>query len=174
MLALQARTFNYSLKCNYLKWQQLVFLSKLLVSLIRNYYPKRTSGAPLHTLSKLYDVPVGIIPLPLLRQCMAIFAVAEGWLLLDNRWSVLFLGIIDCFRSFSYTLHTFSLYSVYRHEMPLRVFLLPVYVLMRVIGILQLIPTLYYVWQASNLNIVYHDRYSYTWHFKDFFLKKIW
>ena len=50
-----------------------MFLSKLLVSLIRNYYLKRTSGAPLHTLSKLYDVPVGIVPHPLLRQCMAIF-----------------------------------------------------------------------------------------------------
>ena len=26
---------------------------------MRNYFPKRSSGAPLHTLSKLYDVPVG-------------------------------------------------------------------------------------------------------------------
>ena len=34
------------------------FLSKLLASLMRNYFPKRTSGAPLHALSKLYDVPV--------------------------------------------------------------------------------------------------------------------
>ena len=37
---------------------ELGFLSKLLASLIRNYFPKRTSGAPLHTLSKLFDVPV--------------------------------------------------------------------------------------------------------------------
>ena len=59
------------------------FLSKLLASLIRNYFPKRTSGAPLHTLSKLYDVPVGFVSSPLLRQCIASFAVAEGWLLLD-------------------------------------------------------------------------------------------
>ena len=38
------------------------------------------------TLSKLYiyDVPVGfVIPLPILRLCIALFAVAEGWLLLD-------------------------------------------------------------------------------------------
>ena len=28
---------------------------------MRNYFPKRTSGAPLHTLSKLYDVPVGFV-----------------------------------------------------------------------------------------------------------------
>ena len=32
---------------------------------MRNYFPKRTSGAPLHTLSKLYDVPVGFVSPPL-------------------------------------------------------------------------------------------------------------
>ena len=47
-----------------------------------NYFPKRPSGAPLHTLSKLYDVPVGFDP-PILRLKIAYFAVAEGWLLLD-------------------------------------------------------------------------------------------
>ena len=31
---------------------------------MRNYFPKRPSGAPVHTLSKLYDVPVGIDPPP--------------------------------------------------------------------------------------------------------------
>ena len=36
-------------------------MSKLLASLMRNYFPKRPSGAPLHTLSKLYDVPVGFV-----------------------------------------------------------------------------------------------------------------
>ena len=35
-----------------------------LASLMRNYFPKRPSGAPLHTLSKLYDVPVGFEPPP--------------------------------------------------------------------------------------------------------------
>ena len=34
-------------------------LSKLLASLMRINFPKRPSGAPLHTLSTLYDVPVG-------------------------------------------------------------------------------------------------------------------
>ena len=43
---------------------------------MRNYFPKRPSGASLHTLSKLYDVPVGFVTPPP-------FAVAEGWLLLD-------------------------------------------------------------------------------------------
>ena len=53
---------------------------------MRNYFPKRPSGAPLHTLSKLYDVPVGFVhppPPPILRLNIAYFAVAEGWLLLD-------------------------------------------------------------------------------------------
>ena len=31
---------------------------------MRNYFPKRPSGAPLHTLSKLYDVPVGFLTPP--------------------------------------------------------------------------------------------------------------
>ena len=31
---------------------------------MRNYFPKRLSGAPLHTLSKSYDVPVGFVPPP--------------------------------------------------------------------------------------------------------------
>ena len=60
----------------------LVFLSKLIASLMRNYFQKRTLGAPLLTLSKLYDVPVGFVH-PLLSQCIAIFAVVEGSLLLD-------------------------------------------------------------------------------------------
>ena len=50
---------------------------------MRNYFPKRPSGAPLHTLSKLYDVPVGFVLPPILRLSIAYFAVAEGWLLLD-------------------------------------------------------------------------------------------
>ena len=51
---------------------------------MRNYFLKRPSGAPLHTLSKLYDVPVGFVtPPPILRLNITYFAVAEGWLLLD-------------------------------------------------------------------------------------------
>ena len=44
------------------KYKLFGFLSKLLASMIRNYFPKRPSGAPLHTLSKLYDFPSGISP----------------------------------------------------------------------------------------------------------------
>ena len=50
---------------------------------MRNYFPKRPSGALLHTLLNLYDVPFGFVtPPPLLRVCIDLFAVAEGWLLL--------------------------------------------------------------------------------------------
>ena len=56
---------------------------QLLASLMRNYFPKRMPDAPLHTLSKLYDVPIVLNPPTLLRQCIAIFAVTKGWLLLD-------------------------------------------------------------------------------------------
>ena len=53
---------------------------------MRNYFPKRPPGAPLQTLSNLYDVPVGVVaPPPILRLNIAHFAVAEGWLLLDIR-----------------------------------------------------------------------------------------
>ena len=69
-----------------------VIIIKSHKSLMGNYFSKRTSGAPLHTLSKLYDVPVGFVaPLPHFRQWIALFAMAEEWLLLNIRWFVLFL-----------------------------------------------------------------------------------
>ena len=77
-----------------MEWQLLGLLSKLLPSLMGNYIPKRPSGPPLHTLSILFDVPVGFIAPPNLRQCIALFAVAEGWLLLDIGWSVLTFLVI--------------------------------------------------------------------------------
>ena len=64
-------------------------MSRSLASLMRNYFPKRPSGATLHTLSKLYDVSVGFVP-PILRLCIVVSAIAEGWLLLDIGWFVLF------------------------------------------------------------------------------------
>ena len=67
----------------------MVFLSKSLASLTRNYFPKRPSDTSLHTLSKLYDVPVGFVT-PHLGQYIALFAVAEGWLLLHIGRFVLF------------------------------------------------------------------------------------
>ena len=37
---------------------------KIISIPMRNYFPKLPSGAPLHTLSKLYDVPVGFVGPP--------------------------------------------------------------------------------------------------------------
>ena len=83
MYVLSARTAKLDTH-SYLK-STIIFLSKLLASMRRNYFPKRTSGSPLHTLSKLCDVTVGFVPPPppLLMQCIDIFALAEGLLLLD-------------------------------------------------------------------------------------------
>ena len=39
-------------------------LTKCFASLMMNYFPKRPSGALLHTLSKLFDVPVGFVSRP--------------------------------------------------------------------------------------------------------------
>ena len=70
---------HYILKRNYfgMKTVTNTFWSKLLASLMRNYFSKRTSGAPLHTLSKLDDVPVGFYP-PLLRQCLLYLRSPKG------------------------------------------------------------------------------------------------
>ena len=65
---------------------------------------------PLWDLPKLYDVPVGFEPPPILRLNIAYFAVAEGWLLLDIGWFVLLLQVfscwsllnLSCFRTFEF------------------------------------------------------------------------
>ena len=59
LLSSFVQLLHYILKCNY--FGTVRFLSKLLASLMRNYYPKRKSGAQLHILSKSYDVPVGFV-----------------------------------------------------------------------------------------------------------------
>ena len=62
LLSTLVQLLHYILKYNYFGMTTFsLFLSKLLASLMRNYFPKRTSGTALHTLSKLYDVPVGFV-----------------------------------------------------------------------------------------------------------------
>ena len=51
---------------------------------MRIYFPNRYSGAALHSLSKLYDVPVGFVTTPSFEQCFVKFEVAECWLLLSD------------------------------------------------------------------------------------------
>ena len=48
------------------------------VIFLRNYFLKR----PFHTLSSLYDVPVGFEP-PLFETIFALILAAKGWLFFD-------------------------------------------------------------------------------------------
>ena len=59
-------------KC-YLRYILFGLLSKLLAALMRNNFPKRPSGAPLHTLSKLYYIPVGFVTPFLLWGCVLLY-----------------------------------------------------------------------------------------------------
>ena len=71
-----------------------VYGLKLLASLMRNYFPKRSSGAHASYFFTLCQncmmFLLVLYPPPLLRQCIALFTVAEGWLLLDIGRFVLF------------------------------------------------------------------------------------
>ena len=52
-------TFIYNvLICTQKYYLQFGLLSKLLASLMRNYFPKCLYGVPLQNLSKFYDVPL--------------------------------------------------------------------------------------------------------------------
>ena len=67
MLSTLVLLLHYILKCNYfgLTTVSVFFFWSKLSFLMRNYFPKRTSGESLLTLSKLYDIPVGFVtPLP--------------------------------------------------------------------------------------------------------------
>ena len=58
---------------------------------MRDNFPKRPLGEPLHNLSKCNDVPIGFVhPLPV-GKSRDLFVVAKGWLLLGIRAFVLFL-----------------------------------------------------------------------------------
>ena len=58
-------------KCNYFGMATVrgfVIIISIPYEELQMYVPKRPSGAPLYTLSKLYDAPVGFVaPLPHLR-----------------------------------------------------------------------------------------------------------
>ena len=65
------------------------FLAKLLAPLMRNYFPNvcRVHRFILCLNYKMFPL---VLYHPLLGQCIALFAVAEEWLLLDIGWFVLF------------------------------------------------------------------------------------
>ena len=95
-------------KC-YLKYKLFGFLSKLLASLMRNYYQKRTSGAPLYTLSKLYDVPVGFVN-PFFRGTVLLYLRSP---------EVNCCSISD---DLSYSCLLFTNYSVFRDSLQISIF----------------------------------------------------
>ena len=73
-MALFGRSTYCKQHCDH-KYILFGLLSKVKASLMRNNFSKRPSGAPLHTLSELYDGSAGFVK-P--------FTIAEGWLLLDT------------------------------------------------------------------------------------------
>ena len=105
LLSTLVQLLHNILKCSYFKMTTVsFFLSKLLASLMRNCFPKRTSGAPLHTLSKLYDVPVSFIsPLPCFAAVYCYIygrqrvAVARYWMI-----CLVLILICRCFKFFFY------------------------------------------------------------------------
>ena len=65
---------------------------------MRNYFPKRPSGAPLHTLSKLYDVPVGfVLPPPYFEAEYCLFCGRRRVAVARYRMVCLVLRIIGWF-----------------------------------------------------------------------------
>ena len=77
---------HYILKCNYfgISISDEEWFSETYVGRTASYFVEII-------WCKLYDVPVGFVtPPPHLRQCIAMFAVAEGRLLLDIGRFVLF------------------------------------------------------------------------------------
>ena len=54
LLSTLVQLLHYILKCNYFGMIIVSCLSKLLAFLMRNYFPKRTSGAPLHLFGLNY------------------------------------------------------------------------------------------------------------------------
>ena len=89
---------------------------------MRNYFQKRPSGAPLLTLSKLYDAHVGCVappPFPHLRQRIALFAVAEGWVLLDMICLVPVISATRFLRFHKTRQNTVCLKIIYNRSVPI-------------------------------------------------------
>ena len=61
---------------------------------MRNYFPKRPSGAPLHTLSKLYDVPVGFTKMYLARWITVNVVIFAGGKFRENVGKTFHVGVI--------------------------------------------------------------------------------
>ena len=81
-------------KCDYLEWQLLGFCQNFKHPWLEiNFRNVRRVHRFILCLNYMM-IPLVLYPLPLLRQCIATFTVAEGWLLLDIGWFILFLNSI--------------------------------------------------------------------------------
>ena len=67
---------HHILKCNHFGMTVVKVLLELLISMMKNYFLKRLSGVPLHTLSKLYDVPVCFVAPP--PSIEAVYCLIKG------------------------------------------------------------------------------------------------
>ena len=74
-------------------------LHKMFIILMRNYFPKRSSMHCFKFCQNFMMLSLVLYTPCHLRQCIALFAVAEGWLLLDIGWFVLFLKERNCIYS---------------------------------------------------------------------------
>ena len=61
---------------------------------MKNYFPKRPSGAPLHTLSKLYNVPVGFVTPHYFEAEYCLFCGRQRLAVARYRMICLVLGIL--------------------------------------------------------------------------------
>ena len=80
------------------RWYHIVTLTVTFDILQGQICCRAGNHNSLNLLVKLYDVPVGFVapppPPPHLRHSIALYVVAEGWLLLAIGWFVLFLSTI--------------------------------------------------------------------------------
>ena len=73
---------------------RMICLVRIIIISIRDaeLFSETAVGSPLHTLSKIIWCSRWFCnPLPIVRMCIALLAVAKVWLLLDIEWFVLFL-----------------------------------------------------------------------------------
>ena len=87
---------------------------KIIASLLRNHFSETAIGCA--TSCQNYMMIPLVFNSPNLRQCIALFAVAEGWLLLDIGWFVL------CCSHITYHLNSIANNYITFIELTLRIF----------------------------------------------------
>ena len=99
LLSTLVQLLHNILKCNYFEMTTVSFLAKIISIPDEELFSETYVGCTASYFVKIIWYSRWFCIPPLLRQCIVIFAVAEGWLLLDIGWFVLFLS---CFRAFEF------------------------------------------------------------------------